>query len=74
MMWGMFLLWGVLIALAVWGVGRLFPRRTQSSGRDERETTARELLSRRYARGEITRQEYELMKRDIEQAEEECRG
>lgn len=70
MMLGMFLLWGVLIALAVWGVSRLFPRRTQSSGRDERETTARELLARRYARGEITRQEYELMKRDIGQKED----
>jgi len=70
MMWGMFLLWGVLIALAVWGVSRLFPRGAQSPGRDEGETTAREVLTRRYARGEITREEYELMKRDIGQEED----
>ncbi len=74
MLLGMFLLWGVLIALAVWGVGRLFPRRTQSSGGDERETTAREVLARRYARGEISRHEYESIGQDIEQGEEECRG
>ena len=70
MMWGMFLLWGVLIALAVWGVSRLFPRGSLSSGEHERDSTAREVLARRYARGEITRGEYELMKRDIGQKED----
>ncbi len=70
MMLGMFLLWGVLIALAVWGVSSLFPRRAQSSGPDQRDSTAREVLARRYARGEITREEYELMKRDIGQEED----
>jgi len=69
MMFGMFLLWGVLIALAVWAVTRLFPRHGRSSDLDEQELGAEEILARRYARGEISREEYELMKRDIGQGE-----
>ena len=69
MMFGMFLLWGVLIALAVWAVTRLFPRYRRSSGLDEQELGAQEILARRYARGEITGEEYESMKRDIGQGE-----
>ena len=65
MMFAMVLLWGVLLALGVWGVTNLFPGRRRSSGLDEEELSAREVLARRYARGEITRQVYESMKRDI---------
>ena len=60
--------WGVLIAglvtLVVWAVRRArvpaagFPSATGQS-------TAKEILQARYARGEITRDKFEIMKRDI---------
>lgn len=54
----MLLFWGGLIALAVWLVRLLFPGQTQSppptTGRG---LSARQVLDRRYARGEITREQ-----------------
>ena len=61
----MILFWGVLIALAVWVVGTLFPRTARPAASGERDLTARQILDRRYARGEITREQYELMKQEI---------
>jgi putative membrane protein len=62
----MLIFWGGLIALAVWLVSALFPRGDQgtptSPGHD---LSANEILDRRYARGEITREQYELMKQDL---------
>ena len=66
-LWGillMFLLWGGLIALAVWGVTVLFPRRARLSENDDH-LDAQEILDRRYARGEINREQYESMKQNI---------
>ncbi|MEJ2559975.1 MAG: SHOCT domain-containing protein [Anaerolineae bacterium] len=63
----MILFWVGLIALAVWLVGTLFghsDRRATSSG--DHELSAPEILDRRYARGELTREQYELMKQDLE--------
>lgn len=62
----MVLFWGGLIALAVWLVRSLFPQTTQppaaswGSG-----SSAQDILDRRYARGEINREEYILMKESI---------
>ena len=59
----MVLFWGGLIALAVWLVRSLFPHTTQppapswGSG-----LSARDILDRRFARGEINLEEYNLMK------------
>ena len=62
----MLVFWGGLIALAVWLISALFPRGDQgtppSTGGD---LSASEILDRRYARGEITREQYELMKQDL---------
>ncbi len=62
----MVLFWGGLIVGAIWLVNALFPRNVQTStppaGRD---LSAREILDRRYSRGEITREQYELMRQDI---------
>lgn len=61
----MFLLWGGLIVLAVWLVSALFPRSTRPAGLDGQLLSAREILDRRYARGELTPEQYELMVKDI---------
>ena len=49
----MLLLWGGVIALILWGVSSLFP-----SGHEDVEADALEILRRRYARGEISREEF----------------
>lgn len=72
MFFGMFLVWGALIAVAIWGVSVLFPRgaRPTRIGVSGNELTAREILDSRYAQGEISRQEYELMRHDIDPSRE----
>lgn len=62
----MVLFWGGLIALAVLLVRAIFNRALQlppiqGSG----DATAQQILDTRYARGEITKEQYELMKRDL---------
>jgi putative membrane protein len=62
----MVLFWGGLVVLAVLLVRALFPREQQlPPGPSGREPAAREILDQRYARGEITREQFEQMKRDL---------
>jgi putative membrane protein len=62
----MVLIWGALIALALWLVRALFPAGVKMSEQsDRREPTAGEILARRYARGEIDQAEYHLMKETL---------
>ena len=62
----MVLFWAGLIALAVWLVRALFPPIGQPPAPPtERDLSAREILDRRFARGEIGREEYDLMKETI---------
>jgi len=64
----MLLFWGGLIFLAVWLVRTIFSNNSthNSSTTQKREgSNALEILAQRYARGEITREQYEIMKRDI---------
>ncbi len=55
----MLLFWGALIALIVF-----LARRTGGSG--TKNESAMEILKKRYARGEITKDQYESMKKDVE--------
>jgi putative membrane protein len=65
----MFLFWGGLIVLAIWLVGNLFPgNRPPRRSAHEQDVRPGDILDRRYARGEITREQYELMKKDLKQA------
>ncbi len=49
-----------LVVLVVWAA-----RRTSSPGGAARPQTARDVLELRYARGEITREQYQQMKEDL---------
>ena len=62
----MILFWVGLIVGAVWLARALFNggRTSASTGRD---LTAQDILDQRFARGEITREQYELMKSDLKQ-------
>ena len=64
---GWWMLFGSVWFVVFWGfVIWLFARVLgRSDSRESREDTALEILKRRYARGEITKEEYEDMRRDI---------
>jgi putative membrane protein len=59
----MVVFWGGLIALIVWAVSR-FTRnhKTQVSGKQEAVDIAKE----RYAKGEITKEQFEQIKKDLQ--------
>jgi putative membrane protein len=63
----MLLFWIGLVLLSVWLVKSLFqgmnPPRTRNAGKASQPL---EILNHRYARGELTRDQYELMKKDLE--------
>jgi len=60
---GMFLFWGLLIAVIVILAARVLD--TGAGRQRGNEKSAREILDERYARGEIGREEYEQKKRDL---------
>lgn len=61
---GMGLWWILLVALVV-ALGVLAYRRAGSDNASAPRETARDILDKRYARGEIGRDEYEQTKRDL---------
>lgn len=62
----MIFFWGGLILLAVWLVSALFRGNNQLQTRPSNHNfNVRETLDIRYARGEITREQYEMMKSDL---------
>ena len=63
----MALFWIVIIAAGIWLLGNLFPKNSATSRSTELESeSALEILSRRYARGELTKEEFESMRYDLE--------
>ena len=63
----MALFWIVVIGLGIWLLSNLFPKNnTSSQSRESGGESAEEILRRRYARGELTKEEYESMRYEIE--------
>lgn len=65
--WGflwMILVWAIFLAIVVVFVRAAFP----SGGRDERSRGAREILAERFARGEISEDEYRERKRVLDES------
>ncbi|MCJ7624713.1 MAG: SHOCT domain-containing protein [Anaerolineaceae bacterium] len=64
----MVLFWGGLIFGGVWLVKMIFSPGQQNQRGLEilRQLSTREILDQRYARGEITREQYEIMKQDLQ--------
>ena len=56
----MVLFWGGLIALIVWGIKRISGGSNSPAGRNPLD-----IAKERYARGEITREEFEQLKREL---------
>ena len=53
------LFWGGLLALIVWAVVRIFPERRGGERSEVRDRSSEEILTERFARGEIDAEEYE---------------
>ena len=64
----MVLFWGALILGAVWLVKNLFNDNPSNFAglAAPRQSSAREILDQRYAHGEISREEYETIKQDLQ--------
>jgi len=60
MMVMMFLFWGIVIVGIVLGI-----RRLMGQGRERQQDAAMDILRQRYARGEITKEEFAARKRDL---------
>lgn len=56
----MFLFWGLIIVALVLGIRWLI-----TEGKAPRSDSALDILRQRYARGEITKEEFDAMKRDL---------
>lgn len=61
----MALFWVVVVLLAVWLLSNLFPK-NQTSPTTGAEP-ALDILRKRYARGEISKEEFEAIRHDLEQ-------
>ena len=62
----MLLFWGGLITLFIWLVRSLITKENHPQAPHQNGgASAREILDRRYARGEISREDYEVMKEDL---------
>jgi len=65
---GMFIFWGVLLALVVGGAVLVSRQATGTrSPGGQRQPTARQVLDERFARGEVSQEEYEAIRAQIEQ-------
>lgn len=60
----MLILWIGIIFLAVGMVWMIF-RDTSKKSQSGKSLSAREILDQRYSMGEITREQYEMMKKDL---------
>ncbi len=67
----MFLFWILIIGLVVWAIVQLAARSQsgssnhQGAARSSSQDAALEVLKQRYARGEITKSEFDEMRRDL---------
>ena len=74
MLWGglmMVLFWGAIIGLIVWTiqmVTRREPSQTHVPHTGPSARTPLDIAKERYARGEVNREEFEQIKRDLEEA------
>lgn len=63
---GMILFWVAVIAGIVWLVRSFGAQNNQGMMQMQGGTNAREILDQRYARGELDREQYEAMKKDLQ--------
>ncbi len=65
-MWFGWIFWVAIIVLIVWAVSNSSGRRRYHNNNYPSQETPIDILKRRYAKGEITKEQFDQMKRDIE--------
>jgi putative membrane protein len=60
----MLIFWGLIIWLVVWGITRLTENKRSSGGTDTGRSPL-DIAKERYARGEITKEQFDQMKKDL---------
>jgi putative membrane protein len=71
----MLVFWVAIIALAIWLLSNLFPQTTDTSPipfatqHNDSPESPLDILERRYARGEISKAEYEQMRRNLSKSQ-----
>ncbi|GAI32982.1 unnamed protein product, partial [marine sediment metagenome] len=60
----MLVFWGLVIALVVWGIKRLTEHRRSGLGTTEKRDPL-DIAKERYARGEISKEEFEQIKKGL---------
>jgi len=60
----MVVFWGLVIGLVVWGIKKLTERGDSSSGTTKK-SDALDIAKERYARGDISKEEFEQLKKDL---------
>jgi putative membrane protein len=66
----MILFWGTIIALIVWAIQSVTRRESSQTHTPHASASARnplDIVKERYARGEVSRKEFEEIKRDLEE-------
>ena len=64
-MFFMVLFWLVVVGLVIWVVSAVFRRSSETNHTDYKDDSAMEILKRRYAQGEIDKEEFEAKKKDL---------
>jgi putative membrane protein len=59
----MLVFWGAIITLVVWGIKKLTEKDTRSSTTEKSDSLG--IAKERYARGEISREQFEQIKKDL---------
>lgn len=65
----MAIFWIVVLGGVIWFLGSLFPRSNTTQPPTKTSDAALDIVKQRYARGEISREEYESMRRDLDTSE-----
>ena len=64
----MVLFWGAIVALVIWGIRRLTERDRSESGTSQKRNPL-DIAKERYARGEISKEEFDQIKNDLSGSE-----
>jgi putative membrane protein len=62
----MLLFWGGVIVLSIWLISQLFPSTRKQNKEFDAPRSAQEILDIRYARGELTQEEYQRMSQNLQ--------
>jgi len=64
-MWIIWIIWLVIIASIIWIVASLVSRSRRNDEPKHSGESAMDILKKRYAKGEITKEQFEQMKKDL---------